>query len=1045
MRPHIILSVIALLLGAVVRAIASDLAELELELRFAHDVHPFLETYCLTCHSKEKYKGKLDLSHYSTMAAVVQDYRRWETVLERLKADEMPPEDATQHPSREVRQRVIDWLQAMRKHEADRNAGDPGAVLARRLSNAEYDYTIRDLTGVDIRPTREFPVDPANEAGFDNSGESLTMSPALLKKYLDAARQVAEHIVLTPKGFVFAPHPVVTETDRDKYSVRRIIEFYHRQSTNYVDYFMTAWRFKNRGALGKQEAELADLAAHARISPKYLATIWAALEGVQESIGPLAALQSMWRELPTAGEQQLGTLRQGCERMSDFVFELRRKLKPEFKNLSIRGIAAGSQPLVLWKDRQYAANHFGYARDALHIQNSPEPESQARPRTAIEQALLIPADETARGRYETAFAGFCRIFPDAFYVPERGLVFLNEDKESRGRLLSAGFHLMVGYFRDDAPLYELMLDADGQRELDSLWQEFNFTTSAPMRQYKDFIFFERAEPPRFMQGAEYDFARSEDKDVTSEVKIKQLAEAYLAKARRNGGEGAAIEAIQDYFKNISAEIRSVEADRIAAESSHIEALLPFAERAHRSPLSPAEREDLLAFYRSLREKDGLDHEGAIRDTVVSVLLSPKFCYLMDLTDEGESRNRSSGPTAISRFAHEPAHDQREVEPARSAQQPSIKNNAAALLPALPAVASRGPVASVRPLSDYALASRLSYFMWSSMPDYELLGHAAAGDLHRPDVIVAQSRRMLRDGRIRGLATEFGGNWLDFRRFEEHNAVDRERFKDFNNELRQAMFEEPIHFFVNLVREDRSVLDFLYADYTFVNPILAKHYAMPELKVGPNDWVRVNDAHLYERGGLLPMSVFLTKNAPGLRTSPVKRGYWVVRRLLGEYIPPPPPKVPDFPNDEAKLGNLSLREMLAKHREDRSCAGCHEHFDSFGLVFEGYGPVGERRVKDLGGRPVDARATFPGGIEGVGLNGLRAYLRAHRQDEFLDNLCRKLLSYALGRSLMLSDDGAIRDMRAKLSANGNRFESLVESIVTSPQFLNQRAGEGLTKR
>jgi hypothetical protein len=186
-----------------------------------------------------------------------------------------------------------------------------------------------------------------------------------------------------------------------------------------------------------------------------------------------------------------------------------------------------------------------------------------------------------------------------------------------------------------------------------------------------------------------------------------------------------------------------------------------------------------------------------------------------------------------------------------------------------------------------------------------------------------------------------------------------------------------------------------------------------------------------------MAVFLTKTSPGLRTSPVKRGYWVVRRVLGEQIPPPPPKVPELPSDETKLGNLTLREVLAKHREDKSCAACHARFDGIGLVFEGYGPVGEQRVCDLGGRPVETRATFPGGSEGEGLEGLRRYLREHRQQDFLDNFCRKLLAYALGRTLLLSDDPTIEDMRAKLAANGYRFSELVEMIVTGPQFLNRR--------
>jgi hypothetical protein len=990
---------IALSLAYTGRTHAAARAERELAREFADRVHPFRETYCFACHGREKQKGKLDLSAYLTMENVAKDYRQWEVVLEKLKAAEMPPEEAKRHPTMELRQRVIDWIQAMRKNEALRNAGDPGPVLARRLSNAEYDYTIRDLTGVDIRPAQEFPVDPANEAGFDNSGESLTMSPALLKKYLEAARRIAEHIVLKPQGFDFAPHPVVTETDRDKFCVKRIIDFYQRQPSDYADYFMAAWRFKHRSRLGLPKATLADVAGASRVSSKYLATIWSTLTGTQDEVGPIAMLRAMWRELPTPPLEVLpdgrDTARGGCERMRDFVVGLREKLKPEVKNLTVRGIAPGSQPLVLWKDRQYALNRGRYDRGVLQTRRESTLEA------ANDQALAVPADGSARARYEAAFDHFCRVFPDALYVSERVLIFLKEDKDSRGRLLSAGFHLMTGYFRDDAPLYELMLDPQGQRELDALWEEFHFITLDSVRQYKDFIFFERAEPPRFMQGAEFDFARSEDKDATSEAKINQLAEAYLAKARRNGGEGKAINAIDDYFKNISADIRRVERARLAAEPGHLQALVAFAERAYRRPLSPAERDGLLAFYGRLREKDGLDHEEAVRDTAASVLMSPHFCYRVDLRE-------AAGQPAVSPEAN------------------IVKWKA-------------------RPLSDFALASRLSYFLWSSMPDAELLGHARTGDLHRHKVLVTQTRRMLQDDRIRGLATEFGGNWLDFRRFEEHNAVDRERFKSFDNELREAMFEEPIRFFVDVVRRDRPVLDFLYADHTFVNPVLARHYGVPDLDVRSNEWVRVDHANRYGRGGLLPMSVFLTKNAPGLRTSPVKRGYWVVRRLLGEQIPPPPPTVPELPSDEAKLGDLTLREALARHRADKSCAGCHVRFDALGLIFEGYGPIGERRDRDLGGRLVDAYATFPGGSQGAGVEGLRRYLREHRQQEFLDNLSRKLVAYALGRTLLLSDDPLLDGMRAELTANGYRFSSLVETIVTSPQFLTRRDPDAFTKR
>jgi hypothetical protein len=974
------------------QGMAADRIERELDRSFAETVHPFLETYCMACHGEEKQKGKLDLRPYSTREAVAKDYRRWEVVLERLKAEEMPPEEAKQHPNAELRQRVVDWIRAMRKHEAQRQAGDPGPVLARRLSNAEYDYTIRDLTGVDIRPAQEFPVDPANEAGFDNSGESLAMSPALLKKYLEAARRVADHVVLKPDGFVFAPHAVVTESDRDKYGVKRLIDFYQQQSTNYAHYFLAAWRFQHRAALGQPKAALTEFAAADGISPKYLKTIWSTLVGAREKVGPIAALQGIWRELPAPRGNQPELARSGCERMCEFVEGFRQKLTPEVTNLAVRGIASGSQPFVLWKDQQFAASRMGCRDDALSLQDLPNVPTEPPLDEMARKALAVPTDQGSRALYEASLRRFCAIFPDAFYVPERGLIFLKEDKESKGRLLSAGFHLMTGYFRDDAPLSALVLDESQQRELNRLWDEFHFITLDSIRQYKDYIFFERAEPPRFMQGAEFDFARSEDKDSISEAKIKQLAAAYLAKARGNGGAGAAITAIEDYFNNISATIRWIERAQQASEPKHLDALQNFAERAFRRPLSPPERDEWVAFYRTLRARNGLNHEEAFRDTITSILMSPSFCY--------------------------------RVEPAETVDRPYSPE-------------STTTRRKVQPLSDYALANRLSYFLWSSMPDAELLARARAGDLHRPKVLLAQTRRMMQDDRIRRLATEFGGNWLDFRRFEEHNAVDRERFKTFNNELRAAMFEEPIRFFVDVVRRDRSVLDFLNANDTFVNPALARHYGMPASDFPSNEWRHVEDARDYGRGGLMPMSVFLTKNAPGLRTSPVKRGYWVVRRLLGEQIPPPPPQVPELPTDEGTLGDRTLRAVLARHREDKSCAGCHARFDGLGLVFEGFGPIGERRERDLGGHPVETRATFPGGSEGAGLEGLRHYLNESRREEFIDNLCRKMLAYALGRTLLLSDDVTIDNMRARLAANGHRFSNLVETIVTSPQFLTRR--------
>jgi hypothetical protein len=981
---------------------AADETVAQLDGRFNSTIKPFLQTYCVTCHGKEKTEAELALTTYSSMAAVVKDGSRLSLLLERLEAEEMPPKKAKLHPPMAARRQAIDWFQAVRDYETQRNAGDPGIVLARRLSNAEYDYTVRDLIGVDLKPTREFPADPSNMAGFDNSGESLVMSPALLNKYLAAAREVASHMFLKPSGFAFAPYPMLVETDRDKFCVQQIIDLYHRQNIDYADYFQAAWRFKHRVALGKAKASLADFAIENNVSAKYLATIWATLEGAKEEVGPLVKLQSLWRSLPSPDAHQPDVARKGCEQMREYVVQLRKKVEPRFLNITAGQVAAGRQPLLIWKNVQYATHRRSFDPAQLQVAGEPPPVQSDEPepgaagefgpgRTRLiknipnDPDLAVPAG--GRARYEAAFGWFCSVFPDMFYKQERGRNYFDTSKD-RGRYLSAGFHNVMGYFRDDQPLYELILDDKQQKELDEMWQEMDFVASTTIRMYAQFSTSREARGKLDVEDETNEVngvAQPEDKEVTSEVKIRQVEAAYLALAQ--GGSELGIKAVKDYFDWINAVIRQVEKARIDAEPIHLDALLQFAVRAYRRPLSPDEKDDLLAYYWACRKKDGLDHETAMRESIVSVLISPDLCYRIDLveTDQG-----------------------------------------------------------IHPLSDYELASRLSYFLWSSIPDKELLAHAAVGDLRKPMVIAAQARRMMKDPRIRALAVEFGGNWLDFRRFEGIGTVDLERFPVFTAELREAMFEEPIRFLMDVFQNNRPILDCLYAHDTFVNPILAKYYGMSAAGNQSDDWVRIKDANQFGRGGILPMAVFLTKNAPGLRTSPVKRGNWVVKNILGERIPPPPPVVPELPRDEAKL-DLPLRDMLARHRADPNCAACHARFDSMGLVFEGFGPVGDRREKDLAGRPVDASATFPGGSEGTGLEGLRKYIRDKRQNDFVNNFCGKLLAYALGRSLIFSDEAMIQEMRGKLVASGYRFDTVIENIVTSPQFLNKRGRDDLAER
>jgi hypothetical protein len=971
------------------------ITDAELTRRFNQTIRPFLTAHCMGCHSGPTPEASFDLQRYTSMQSVVDDFPHWALVLRKLEAREMPPQEMKQPPE-ELRREVIEWINAVWKNEARKNPGDPGPVLARRLSNAEYNYTIRDLTGVDLRPAREFPIDPANQAGFDNSGESLTISPALMAKYMDAARRVAEHLVLKPDGFSFAPFPMLVETDRERYPIQRIVDFYDRQPTDFANYFQAAWRYKHRAALGQPAATLAGIAAQVKVSPRYLAMVWQALEQTKEEVGPLVKLQAMWRQLPDPQGKQPDIARADCVRMRDFVLKIRRHTEKLYPTLESPSFNTNFQPITMYRNWLLATHRREFDPAALRVEGEPSspgfvvtkgPTFGKREAEELKQAiavyikqrqedpdLVVPSG--ARSRYEAAFARFSSVFPSAFCLRERGRFYpiTSMDKE---RLLGAGLHNVMGYFRDDTPLIELILDEKGKQELDRLWHEFDFIADYTLRTYSQFV-FNTGDGGRSRIGVD----RPGPNDFATQAVIFRMRDQYLTKAPPDT-DPQILEALNYYFNHTNNQIRWVEKARVAAEPHHLDALLKFAARAYRRPLVAEERDEILAYYRQLHQESNLTHEEAMRGSIASILVSPDFLYRVDLV----SRRRGG-----------------------SAQS-----------------ANSSATATHRPLSPYSLASRLSFFLWSSMPDEELLAHAAAGDLAQSAVLKAQVRRMLKDDRARGMATEFTGNWLDFRRFENHNTVDRERFPAFTNELREAMFEEPIQFIAAVIQNDRPVLDLLYGNYALVNGVLARHYGMPA-PAGVEGWFRIDNARDYGRGGLLPMAVFLTQNAPGLR----------------EAIPPPPPVVPELPRDESK-SDLPVRELLAKHRENAACASCHARFDSFGLAFEGYGPVGERRTKDLAGRAVDVRASFPSGVQGVGIAGLVAYIRGHREQDFLNNLCEKMLVYALGRSLMISDEPLLEAMRTKLAASGYKMSALIETIVTSPQFLNRRSPEYIQQR
>jgi hypothetical protein len=336
-----------------------------------------------------------------------------------------------------------------------------------------------------------------------------------------------------------------------------------------------------------------------------------------------------------------------------------------------------------------------------------------------------------------------------------------------------------------------------------------------------------------------------------------------------------------------------------------------------------------------------------------------------------------------------------------------------------------------PISQHELASRLSYFLWSSMPDEELLGYADQGSLRKPAVLTAQVRRMLKDPRSRALVENFGGQWLELRRLESAKP-DRELFPQFSEYLRMSMRRETELFFESIVREDRSIIDFINGNFTFVNEQLARFYHIPDVK-GP-EFRRVALTGETPRGGILTQASVLTVSSYATRTSPVLRGKWILENLLNAPPPPPPPDVPNL--DESKAASsASLRLQLEEHRKNATCASCHARMDPLGFGLENFDAIGGWRAQD-GNQAIDSSGTLPDGRSFKGAKELKAILQEDR-NAFAECLTEKLLTYALGRGLERYDKPTVKKISGGLAASNYRFSSLVLEIVNSMPFQKRR--------
>lgn len=1070
---------------------------------------------CADCHSGPDAEARLDLGVLAgyPMSKHLDDWRR---VQRALAEGAMPPEDSDQ-PTVKRREEVINAINDSLRNMIRRAAHDPGPAVVRRLTNAEYEYCMEDLTGVSLDLRDLLISDSVGGSGFTNSATGQFMQDATLQRYVEAANLIADHALIGAGPIFF--YEDAGRTGQELSAINRLQRLYRQHGfrsgagegarpygmERFATSFQVAWQYRYRRQLGLAGVTLGQLASQHALETKFAEHVWEVLNRNHPQY-PLSEIVAAWNEFPHPGEIS-GDVEARIEQEANDLYELLLRWQAKFA-----GTASAQEEAALLTDdnidvpsrtrfQARATRKTLVVEETLELNEDDErlysDDGRIQFKLSIQSAtanngsmpVVIFSSPEIRFLYQDSDI----VQPDPVplqTVLKSGYVIndkpsSNLDNHAQQRLIRFGenpggqpigendFVVKIGTaiilaleLPEGSHRAELLVDAkldpllgrdavvrctieditsgDGRaystlmRDRDSTlmdrWETGleEFAKALPQISHREPAPSDRdpipdpydntyntADRNYFHTAVKYhrkdDFLvqRLADPDVVQQLDIAwtdlltsfDYHDVNFRFAARKFGfdvEGRSMAAIsQDWIKQLPAELRlyvqqyknqydAMQAALRSAEQSHLKDIVELASRAWRRTLSEVETAALERFYRDGREH-GRSHSDAIRATIVRVLVSPDFLYRVE-------------------------------QPPNSAEPAN--------------------------LSDHELASRLSFSIWSSLPDAELIALARRGELSKAAVLTGQVQRMLSAPKSRRLATEFFGQWLGFYHFDQFRGVDQQRFPEFDEATRRALYNEAISFFEYLVRADRPYTEILEADYTFLDSVAAQHYG---IELGTDDSVadRATDRGLDSRtrktsvessgrGGLLGMGAMLTLTSAPLRTSPVKRGDWILRRLLGTPVPPPPPDAGSIPAEEILSDGKTVRDRLEVHRTRTECMNCHVRIDPLGFALEHFDSLGRWRESYGDGKPVDASGTLADGQTIHGVAGLKAYL--HEMDPlFRRSLATNLVAYFLGRSETVADAALIESIVSKLESDP-RISVAVMMIVQSPQFRQIRGSE-----
>ncbi len=1062
------------------------------------------QEFCTDCHTGSEAEARLDLEALSRISIgdKLSDWRRVERV---LAAGTMPPEDIEQ-PDASRRTAVLQSLRHIIRATIQGAANDPGPIVLRRLTNAEYDYCIHDLTGLQLELGRQLVSDSVGASGFTNAPSGQFMQAATVERYLEAAKSVAQHAMIGAGSLTFYEDP--GQTGLELSAIRKIQNIYRQYGfrsaagegakpyglERFSLAFQVAWTFRYRHDLGLADATLEEVAEAVELEAKFAEHIWNVLHAENAQF-PLSEIIAAWNRFPTPADIILADGGASAGGKVDFATPIAAASDRLFDDMQawqarFAGAASAEEEAALLADgaiqvpdrvefvargtrRRLVDDHDDFTVD-INDKDAYSPDGRLQFRLSVEpasdetehRAVVIFEDPQFQVRLSDG------VDPDP--VPLRSV--LSSDAIQRlgfgenvgGERISAhDFALQAGQSKtievelpEDSRLGQLELTArlDRQTGRDSVVRcTIDDITSERGRQYSSLLRdrdsramdrwegglqqFARALPQvsqrepapsdRDPIPAAYDntynlpernffhtavkYAREDDfltqhilpdevrkeldlawTDLLTSFDYHDLNFRFVARKFKLEADNQRLEILSNEWidslpeeaaslvTGYRDELRRMRQQLRAAEVVHIRDLERFAFRAWRRPLTLTESVELRSFYAAQRNAKRLDHADAVRACIVRILVSPAFLYRIE-QDAGS--------------------------------------------------------ADTKQLTDFELASRLSFSLWSSVPDTELLELAERGKLASDAAVLReQVGRMLQSSKAERMATEFFGQWLGFYQFDEFRGVDVERFPEFDESLRHSLYAEAITFFQHILREDRPYTEILQADYSFVDGRLAEHYNLDLPAVdAPSSLQRV-DLPASERGGLLGLGAILTATSAPLRTSPVKRGDWVLRRLIGTPVPPPPADAGSIPAEEVLADGLTVRDRLEAHRRRAECMNCHVRIDPLGFALEHFDSLGRLRDTYSDGQTIHASGELADGTQILGLAGLKAYMKSMDR-QFRLTLATKLVAYMLGRSETLADAALIESIASRLEED-SRISTAILTIVESKQFQRIRGVSGL---